>query len=313
MFRQRRSCGVSRRRARGRAGLDHLGRELRRPLRLSRLLHRAARSARPEFWAAHLAGGDRACGRAHDRPRRRRRAAGELSQVRVRTRLQQCPLRRRAGVLAPIGGHRAAGGDAVRPDRAGRRDRVSGLPAFVPAPLDRRAGTCRPRAPARRQARRLGRHSPLPPRAQDRSAVRRRSLSRRGGVRRAGGRGGWRGLSRRAAAQSRCSGPRRRARACAGVPDRTDVFRPDPGGGARARVRGDDVRAGIAPDYGLKRERGIIGEGLPHERAFPLFRRGFASAGAHVGLRCAALNPSYGLTRLRRSGASGAIMRHGCN
>jgi Acetyltransferase (GNAT) family len=57
-------------------------------------------------------------------------------------------------------------------------------------------------------------------------------------------------------------------------------------GVARLLVEPDAEHA----DHGLERERGIIGEGLPHERAFPLFRRGFASAGAHVGLRCAALN-----------------------
>ena len=70
-------------------------------LRVSRLLHRAAGSARARLRPAHLERRRSRMRGAHHRPRRRCGAAGELQEVGVPAGLCQCPLRRPRCLPAP--------------------------------------------------------------------------------------------------------------------------------------------------------------------------------------------------------------------
>ena len=187
MLRDRRPARLSDRRARRRGSRDHLLRQLRRPLRLSRLLYRAARPARPWLWIAHLERGDRACGArtvgldgvvAQQENYKKSGFVLAYPNIRYGGRV--------AATAAPPAGVVALDGCCIPAPGGGRRYGFSGAARRVPARVDRNARACRPRAHARRQARRLGRDPPLPHGPQDRAAGGRRPRGRRSPLRRAG-------------------------------------------------------------------------------------------------------------------------------
>ena len=92
-----------------------------------------------------------------------------------------------------------------------------------------------------------GELSGLPPWAEGRAAVRRQSRSRRGRARGPGWQGERRDLSRHAGAQQGGGLPRQWHGLAPRFSDGADVFGPDPAGRPRARVRGQDFRAGLTP------------------------------------------------------------------
>ena len=112
----RRSRRLPDRRAGRRPRRDHLVRQLRRELRVPRLLHRAQGPARPGPRPAHLECRHRPRRHARDRARRRGGAAGELQEVGVQSRLRQRPLRR----------HSQCAGCAARRCRRARRRAIGG-------------------------------------------------------------------------------------------------------------------------------------------------------------------------------------------
>ena len=232
LLRHRRSRRLPDRRARRRAGRHHLLRQLRRALRLPRLLHRAAGPARP---------GPRPAA-SGTRPSRTRARASSASTASWRS-------RRTTGSRAsssPTPMSATAAPSPRRPRRAPTSSPLSDVPFAaveaddatvfpaprprVPARLDRRPRTHRPRAGARRPARRLGRDPALPHRPQDRPARRRRPRGRRDRALRPACSGRRRrGLPRRPRAQPRrdragakasASPPCSRPRACTPAPSR---------------------------------------------------------------------------------------------
>ncbi|CAK7283168.1 exported hypothetical protein [Streptomyces misionensis JCM 4497] len=228
------------------AGLGHLRRQLRRGLRLPRLLPRPPRPARPRPRPHHLEDRPGPRREPHRGPGRSRRPAGQLPPVRLPARLPHHPVRRHRPR-----GRRTRGRPPGHPRRPGRDHRLRRrLPPRRPAPLPRpvahRPRPPRLRPPRRRTPHRLRRPAPRPRRPARRPAPRRHHRGRPRPVRRADRRGRGPGTRhRRPRTQRRRHRPRRGGRSRPVLRDGPHVHRPGPPARPGTGVRRDHPRTGL--------------------------------------------------------------------
>ena len=137
-------------RLRRRAHRHGVGGEVRRRLRLHRLLHRASGLARPRSRAGTVAGSHGPAAGPADRSGRRGGAAGQLPAQRLPAGLQQRAPRRHAPAHGhPRSGRAAAGPSALRRTAGLRRRLLPRAARTVPASLDRAARQRRAGHPTR--------------------------------------------------------------------------------------------------------------------------------------------------------------------